>query len=160
STWNATSFFASTKPDNKRVEYGATAGFPILRNRLFGYANLDRTISNGTNNYVRDLFLASELSAPRLTRDNDSPENRAFIDSVLRRFPSGRTPNDARSTRTFAGLATFDFPDEDYSGRMDWTPQARQTFTGRYQFTRQRRAPQDVIVGEQALQNNRQQNLG
>src|SRR5262249_20481531 len=95
STWNATSFFASTKPDNKRVEYGATPGFPILRNRLFGYANLDRTISNGTNNYVRDLFLASELSAPRLTRDNDSPENRAFIDSVLRRFPSGLTPNDA-----------------------------------------------------------------
>jgi outer membrane receptor protein involved in Fe transport len=158
--WNARSFFAQTKPDNSRDEYGFTAGFPVRRDHLFGYASADRTKSKGTNTYVRDLFLASELAAPRLTRGNDTPENRAFIESVLKRFPASLTPNDSRSARTYSGLAPFDFPDEDYSGRLDWTRSASQTLTGRYQFTHQRRNPTDIIVGEQALQNNRQSNLG
>src|SRR5262249_45779222 len=106
------------------------------------------------------LFQPAELAAPLLTRGNDTPANRAWIQSILNRFPSSLSPNDARSPRTFTGVADFNFPDRDYSGRMDWTPTTKYTLTGRYQSTRQLRDPQDVIVGEQARQNNRQQNVG
>jgi hypothetical protein len=161
--WNARTFFAaraSPKPVRHRSQYGFTAGFPIVRNRMFAFGNVDRTKSDGENIYVRDLFLPSELLAPRLTRGNDTPANRAWIQSIIDRFPASLTPNDARSPRTFAGIATFDFPDEDYSGRVDTNFTPNHTLTGRYQWTHQVRQPQDVIIGEQAWQNNRQQNLG
>jgi len=160
--WNAKSAFATAapKPIRHRSEYGFTAGFPIIQKRLFAFGNVDRTKSDGQNNYIRDLFTPAELAAPRLTRGNDTPENRAFIQSVLARFPSSLTPNDSRSDRTFSGVAGFDFPDEDYSGRLDWSVARGNSIVGRYQRTRQIRDPQDVIVGEQAYQKNRQQNLG
>jgi outer membrane receptor protein involved in Fe transport len=162
SDWNARRFFAvpgSPKPVNQRSQFGFTAGFPVLMNRLFGYVNVDRTESNGENAYTRDLPLPSELAVPWLTRGNDTPENRAFITSVLARFPKV-TPNDPRSPRTYTGVATFDFPDEDYSVRGDWNMRQNNMFSARYQWTRQLRKPEDVIVGEQAHQKNRQQNVG
>ncbi len=163
SDWNARSFFAipgSPKPNRQRSEYGFTAGYPVLRNRLFGFTNVDRTKSDGQNSYTRDLFLPSELAVPWLTRGNDTPANRAWIKSILDRFPTSLAPNDPRSNRTYAGIAEFNFPDEDYSTRLDWNLNRLHTFTGRYQWTHQIREPQDIIVGEQALQNNRQKNLG
>jgi outer membrane receptor protein involved in Fe transport len=163
SDWNARRFFAapgSPKPVNQRSQFGFTVGFPLLKNRLFAFTNVDRTESNGENTYTRDLPLPSELNRPRLTRGNDTPQNRAFIQSVLDRFPSGLTPNDPRSARTFTGVARFDFPDEDYSVRGDWNFRPNNSLSARYQWTRQRRLPEDVIAGEQAIQNNRQQNLG
>src|SRR5688500_14096651 len=75
--WNARSFFAvpgSPKAIRQRSQYGFTTGFPIVRDKLFGFANVDRTKSDGENNYVRDFILPSELSGPRLTRGNDTPE--------------------------------------------------------------------------------------
>jgi hypothetical protein len=160
---NSKSFFSTgaPKPVNQRTEYGLTIGFPIVHNRLFAFLAGDETSNNGKNNYTRDLFLPTELSAPRLTRGNDTPENRAFIDSFLKRFPSTLVNNDPRSNRTFAGQLAFDFPDNDYSGRADWSVRpGRDTLVTRVQRTHQIRDPQDVIVGEQALQNNRQKNLG
>jgi outer membrane receptor protein involved in Fe transport len=163
SDWNARSFFAipgSAKPARQRSEYGFTAGYPILQNRLFGFTNVDRTKSDGENSYTRDLILASDGAGPWLTRGNDTPANRAWIQSILDRFPSSLTPNDPRSNRTYAGIANFNFPDEDYSTRLDWNMGLNHTLTGRYQWTHQIREPQDIVVGEQALQNNKQQNLG
>jgi outer membrane receptor protein involved in Fe transport len=163
SDWNARTWFAapnSAKPVRQRSQYGFTLGFPVVRNKLFAFGNVDRTKSDGENNYVRDLFLPSELSRPWLTRGNDTPANRAWIQSILDRFPSSLTPNDPRSNRTFAGVAGFNFPDQDYSGRLDWAPDARNTITGRHQWTNQLREPDDVIIGEQARQDNTQQNLG
>lgn len=163
SDWNARTFFAvpgSKKPVRQRSQYGFTAGFPVMRNKLFGFVSADRTKSDGENAYTRDLFLPSELSAPWLTRGNDTPENRAWIQSILARFPSALVPNDPRNARTFTGIAGFDFPDDDYSARFDLNLNAQNTFTGRYQRTHQIREPEDVVVGEQALQDNRQQNLG
>ncbi len=159
--WNAKSYFAQAapKPIRKRDEYGFTAGFPIVANRLFAFGNVDRTKSDGQNSYIRDLILASDATQ-WLTRGNDTPQNRAWIQSVLDRFPSSLQPNDPRSNRTYAGNADFNFPDSDYSGRADWNMARGNTLVGRYQRTHQLREPQDVIVGEQANQNNRQQNLG
>ena len=160
--WNAKSFFAQAapKPIRHRSEYGFTLGGPIVRNRVFAFGNVDRTKSDGENAYVRDFFTPAELAAPRLTRGNDTPENRAWIQGILNRFPSSLTNNDSRSVRTFAGVAGFNFPDEDASARLDWSLSRNSTLTGRYQWTRQIRDPQDVIVGEQAYQKNRQKNLG
>src|SRR5713101_9518206 len=88
SDWNAKSFFAAStpKPIRQRSEYGFTVGLPILKNKLFGFGNVDRTKSDGQNNYLRDLILPSDATGPWLTRGNDTPQNRAWIQSVLDRF--------------------------------------------------------------------------
>jgi outer membrane receptor protein involved in Fe transport len=160
--WNAKSFFAasSPKPIRHRSEYGFTTGLPILHNKLFAFGNVDRTKSDGENNYLRDLILASDAQGPWLTRGNDTPANRAWIQSVLDRFPSSLTPNDPRSERTYAGIAKFNFPDQDYSARLDWNVARGNSLSGRYQWTKQLRDPKDVVIGEQAIQKNRQKNLG
>jgi len=162
SAWNAKSFFSASapKPIRQRSEYGFTVGLPVVKNRLFAFGSVDRTKSNGQNNYVRDLILASDAAGPWLTRGNDTAANRAWIRSVLDRFPSSLTANDSRSDRTFSGVAGFNSPDEDHSARIDWNMARGNTLTGRYQWTRQIRDSQDVIAGEQARQKNRQQNLG
>ena len=159
SSWNAKSTFSLAKPDNSRDQFGATLGFPLRRNELFAFASADHKRFEGFQTYARDLFLASELAAPRLTRGNDTPANRAFIDSVLSRFPSV-TPNDPRSPRTYQTIQALNQPADDNSLRLDWTPGASQTLTGRVQWTRQIFESDDVVRGEQARQNNRQANTG
>src|SRR5262249_7416436 len=59
SKWNEKSYFSRSlpKPVNHRDEYGATAGFPILRDTLFGFASFDRTELKGEQGRSRDLFL-------------------------------------------------------------------------------------------------------
>ncbi len=162
SSWNDKSYFSRSlpKPVNHRDEYGFTAGFPILRDNLFGFASFDQTERKGQLGYTRDLFLPSELALPRLTRDNDTPENRAFINSFLARFPQNAVPNDARSNRTYTTTINFNQPDKDYSGRLDWVPGSSNQVWTRYQYTHQLRQSDDVIIGEQALQDNTQQNYG
>ena len=153
----ALSNFALTKPDNQRHQYGGTIGFPILPSRLFGFASFDRVRFKGTQNYSRDILLSTER-APRLTRGNDTPENRAWIQSIIDRFPAA-TPNDPRSFRTYATTQGIDRPAEDYSGRLDWQGGV-DTITARYQYTHQIFASDDVVAGEAARQDHRQQNLG
>jgi len=77
---NEKSYFARSqpKPVNHRDEYGFTAGFPLIRDDLFGFVSFDQTERKGQTDYARDLFLPSELAAPRLTRGNDTPANRAL----------------------------------------------------------------------------------
>jgi hypothetical protein len=71
-----------------------------------------------------------------------------------------KTPNDPRSNRTYATTIGYSWPDEDLSGRIDWNARQGDTAYVRYQYTRQKRQSEDVIVGEQAYQNNRQVNVG
>ncbi len=160
STWNARSAFSLAKPDNVRDQFGFVAGFPIRRNRLFGFASMDRKRFEGFQTYARDLFLSAELAAPRLTRGNDTPANRAFIDGILARFPAGATPNDPRSNRTYQTSQAVRQPADDHSLRADWTPDKANTLTARYQYTRQIFESDDVLAGEQARQDNRQSNVG
>jgi hypothetical protein len=151
--------FATVKPNNQRNQYGGTLGLPLLTNRLFAFVSADRTKLDGTQNYARDLFLPSEINGPWLTRGNDTPANRAWIQAVLDRYPKGATPNDPRSTRTYATVQKFNYPDQDYSGRLDWQL-GQDSIVTRYQFTGQRREADDVILGENTKQDNQQQNLG
>ncbi len=152
--------FATVKPKNQRNQYGGTLGFPLVVNRLFGFASFDRTKYDGTSNYARDFFLPSELAAPWLTRGNDTSANRAWIQSILDRYPNPSTMTpDARSNRTYATVVGFNYPDEDYSGRLDWQL-GQDSIVARYQYTAQIRETDDVIDGEQTRQDNQQQNLG
>ncbi len=159
---NARSFFSTSapKPVNQRTEYGFTLGLPMVRNRLFAFAAGDETSRDGNLNYARDFLLPGDLAGPRLSRGNDTPANRAFIQSVLDRFPAAMVANDPRSNRTFAGQIAFNQPDDDYSTRADWNVRPGHALVARWQRTHQIREAADVVVGEQALQDNRQQNLG
>ena len=114
----------------------------------------------GFQTYTRDLFVPSELVLPRLTRGNDTAPNVAFIAAILARFPAGAVPNDPRSPRTYQTRQTINQPAEDESFRLDWTSGRANTVSARYQYTKQLFESDDVIVGEQALQNNRQGNVG
>lgn len=164
SALNAKSFFSpGKKPVARRNQFGFTSGFPIFKNHLFGFVSLDHVENTGANNYVRDVFLPSERNPANWflqTPANNTPANRAFIQSIIDRFPAELVPNDSRSARTFAGQQGFDFPARDYSGRVDWNPREQDNFTARWQYTRQRFVADDIIKGERADQNNKQQNFG
>ncbi|MBA2732878.1 MAG: TonB-dependent receptor, partial [Acidobacteria bacterium] len=151
------------KAVSRRNQFGFTSGFPILKNRLFGFVSLDHTESTGANNISRDVFTAAERNPAnwfRQTPANDTPSNRAFIQSVIDRF-ANVLPNDpASGPRVFRGQQGFDFPARDYSGRLDWNPRSEDNFFARWQYTRQRLDAEDLIIGEGADQNNKQQNFG
>jgi Carboxypeptidase regulatory-like domain/TonB dependent receptor len=159
SDWNAQQAFATVRPDNDRPNYGGVVGFPIVKNKVFAFLSGEYGRQKGTQGYTRDLFTAQELALPRLTRGNDTPANRAFIDSVLSRFGNLQA-NDSRSNRTFQSTAGFDRPVFDGSTRFDWEATLRDRFTLRYQYSRQILDNSDVIIGETTQQNNRQGNVG
>jgi hypothetical protein len=161
--WNERSWFARTqpKPENFRRQFGATSGFPIMRDRLFGFVHFDQTQFKGSLIVSRPLLLASDLALPRLTLNNDNPANRAFQQAVLARFPTGLTPNAPQlSTRAYQYPQFANNPDRDYSGRLDWLLGASNNVTARYQRTNQLRENEELIVGEQTLQDNHQSNFG
>ena len=158
---NAKSHFATgaKKPVNRRNQYGGVVGFPFFKNKLFGFMSFDQARRTGSNLYTRDVLLADERT-PRLTGAANTPANRAFIESVIARFPANLTPNDSRSTRTYTGDVGIDQPLNDYSARLDWNASTSDQVTARYQYTRQIFDNVDNIVGEATKQNNKQQNLG
>ena len=145
------------QPIRQRSEYGFTLGAPIVRNRLFAFGNVDRTKSDGENNYLRDLILASDAAGPWLTRGNDTSANRLWIQSVLDRFPSTLAPNDPRSTGRSPGVA-LQFPRRGQRSGARRTWPAAQLVAGTL-YAPDPRSP-DGVVGEQAFQKNRQHNLG
>ncbi|CAN5710720.1 hypothetical protein BH20ACI3_BH20ACI3_03580 [soil metagenome] len=155
----------SIKPVNRRNQFGFTTGFPMVKNRLFGFVSLDHVEDTGGGNLNRDVFLASEHDPAnwfRQTPQFDTPANRAFIQSVLDRFKAKNIlPNDpTRCARCFRGVQNRDFPLRDYSGRFDLNPRQDDQVTGRWQYTRQIFQADDLILGERADQNNKQQNIG
>ncbi|MEJ7700037.1 MAG: carboxypeptidase-like regulatory domain-containing protein [Pyrinomonadaceae bacterium] len=90
SSLNAKPFFNHlSKPVNRRNQFGFTAGFPIIKNNLFGFVSFDRTQNSGANNFTRDVFTLSERDPAnwfRVTPANDTPANRAFIQSVSKQI--------------------------------------------------------------------------
>jgi hypothetical protein len=152
------------KPVNRRNQFGFTSGFPVLKNRLFGFISADHVEDTGGGNLARDVFLASEHDPAnwfKQTPQFDTPANRAFIAATLARFKQNNIlPNDPRCPRCFIGVQNRDFPLKDYSSRLDWNPRADDQFTARWQYTRQILAADDLIIGERADQNNKQQNGG
>ena len=164
STWNNKTLSQrlnnQTIPPAKRDQYGVTLGGPIIKDVLFGFLAGDRVANSGANSATRTIINATERARPRLTLNNDTPANRAFLESILNRFPD-ITPNaPANPTAGWATTVGFDFPASDYSGRLDWNARQNMNMTARYQRTHQIFEADDIIVGERADQNNRQSNLG
>ncbi|HEV2837668.1 MAG TPA: TonB-dependent receptor, partial [Pyrinomonadaceae bacterium] len=153
----------SKKPVARRNQFGFTSGFPVIENRLFTFISLDHTENTGANNYNRDVFTMAERDPAnwfKQTPANDTPANRAFVKNVIDRF-ANVVPNDpASGPRVFRGQQAFDFPARDYSGRLDWTPRSNDNVFARWQYTRQKFNADDIIIGERANQNHKQQNFG
>ena len=147
----------------RRNEFGFTSGFPVFKNRLFLFLSLDHTENTGANNYARDVFTLAERNPANWflqTPANNTASNRAFIQSMIDRF-SNAVPNDpASGPRVFRTQQPFDFPARDYSGRFDWNAREKDNVTGRWQYTRQKFVAADIIPGERADQNHKQQNFG
>ncbi len=161
--WNEKKFFERTQPlpDNYRRQFGATAGFPIMRDKLFGFVNYDSTQFKGNTVVSRPLILPSDMALPRLTLGNDTPQNRAFQDAILARFPTGLTPNaPAISNRAYQYPQFANYPDTDWSARLDWNATVANAVTARYQHSTQKRENAELIIGEQTLQDNAQSNFG
>lgn len=167
SSLNAKSFFShGPKPVNRRNQFGGVVGFPIWKNKFFGFVSVDHLENSGALNFTRDVPTLAERNPanwfpPTSPGRFDTPGNRAFIQSVMDRFANA-LPNSTRGTqgRVFEGQIGFDFPDRDYSVRFDWNATSKDTVFGRYQYTRQTRFADDIIIGERADQNNKQKNFG
>ena len=77
---------------NRRNQYGGVVGFPVWKNNIFGFLSFNQKRESGALNYRRDILTQAErnpanwfLKAPA----NNTPANRAFIQSVVNRFPRG-----------------------------------------------------------------------
>ncbi|HEY5611751.1 MAG TPA: TonB-dependent receptor [Thermoanaerobaculia bacterium] len=161
--WNEKSFFSRTlpKPENQRMTYGFTSGFPIMRDKLFAFVSVDRNEFEGDSIRNVEIFTADQKTTiPRLTRGNDTPANRAFIESVLARFPSAAPNNPVLGPRVYGSPVKINQPDDDDTIRLDFDATASHHLTSRYQWSHQIRESTDIVIGENALQDNEQENLG
>jgi outer membrane receptor protein involved in Fe transport len=144
-----------------RRQFGATAGFPILRDSLFAFVNMDQVQDKGQVLTTRGVFLPSDLDpAKRLTLGNDTPANRAWQDAILARFPQGPPNATNVASRGYQGFQESNLPKRDAAGRLDYNATVNNTLTARYQRSHQENHPGELIIGEEAGQVNHQSNFG
>ena len=158
-----------------RRQFGATAGFPIMRDELFAFLSSDQIQDKGDVLTTRGVFLPSDLDpSKRLTLGNDTPENRAWQDSIIARFPKSgpNAPNIA--ARAYQGFQHSNLPKRDLSARLDYNggfsrflsfsrganEASNNTLTFRYQRSHQENHPGELIIGEEAGQVNHQSSFG
>jgi len=143
-----------------RRQFGATAGFPILSDKLFAFLNYDQIQDKGDVLTTRGTFLASDLDpTKRLTLGNDTPANRAWQDAIISRFPSA--PNaPSIAARAYQAFQSSNLPKRDASARLDYNMTPSNVFTARYQRSHQENHPGELIVGEEAGQVNHQSSFG
>ncbi|MDQ6801220.1 MAG: carboxypeptidase regulatory-like domain-containing protein [Acidobacteriota bacterium] len=161
--WDSVDYFAAPGahlPPGTRGSAGATSGFPIMKDRLFAFVSGERNAPTGQLVSRRDIPLASDLASPRLTLNNDTPANRAFLDNILGRFPSGAPNRTDLGARVYETNINIIQPDKDATGRVDFEINPAHHLTSRYQYSAQVRTATDYIIGEQALQNHHQRNYG
>ena len=143
-------------PPSRRHQYGFTAGGPLKKNRLFWFGSFEQTRLGGSITLTRDILLPNERTPDPSVTD---PADRKWIQDQINRFPNV-LPNNPASPRAFTTTTLFSWPDQDYTGRLDYRLSDHDNLVIRYQYTRQKRQTADVIIGEQAFQNHKQQNLG
>jgi TonB-dependent Receptor Plug Domain. len=174
---NSNSFYnnaAGVKPDGlpvaprtpyRRNQFGYTIGGPILRNKLFFFHSLERTALIQYSNSRAFLlpFDKVQVGDCRLCVNPAEHPNLqgdvAFVQSVLDRYPKAKPNAPAFCDQCFIRSVRFDFPDQDYSGKLDYNPSSRDSVATRYQYSRAKRRPEALISGSSAFQNHKQQNV-
>jgi len=144
-----------------RRQFGATAGFPIISDRLFAFLSTDQIQDKGDVLTTRGVFLPSDLDpAKRLTLGNDTPANRAWQDAIIARFPTGGPNATNIASRAYQGFQKSNLPKRDASVRLDYNFTLNNTLTARYQRSHQENHPGELIIGEEAGQVNHQSSFG
>ncbi len=150
----------------RRNQYGWTIGGPIFRNKLFFFHSFEQTKLRQYTTVRRFLMPITQVTVGdcRLCLKPEEHPNleadRKFLQGILDRFPKVEPNATAICSRCFVETRPSSFPDEDYSGKLDWNPGQRDTANVRYQYSRQKRFPGELIPGETARQNNKQANIG
>ncbi len=163
----ATDALVSPRAPYRRNQFGYTVGGPIIKNKLFLFHSFEQTRLIQYNTYTRYFFMSDhplQVGTCRLcVNPADHPnlqQDMKFLQSIIDRFPKEQPNNLNLCDHCFTAQRTASYPDQDYSGRLDYILSQRDTATVRDQYSRQKRTPQALIVGETAYQNNRQQNVG
>jgi hypothetical protein len=131
-----------------------------MKDKLFAFVHGDKVKNDGANSATRIILTDADRAAARLTLNNNTAANQAFINYIISAFPTVAPNSPASPARGWITTVPFDFPASDYSGRLDFNATTNQNITGRYQRTHQIFVADDIIRGERADQNNRQSNLG
>ena len=90
SALNANSFFNNLngvkKPVDRRNQFGAVIGFPVFKNKFFGFVSIDGIEDTGAGGFTRDIFTASEKLPANwflTTPANNTPGNTTFIQNII-----------------------------------------------------------------------------
>lgn len=157
----------SPRAPYRRNQFGYTIGGPIFKNKLFFFHSFEQTRLIQYNTFTRWIFLPTDklqLGDCRLcinpAQHPNAQADMKFLQSILDRFPRVAPNNPNLCDHCLTETKPASYPDQDYSGKLDWNATKRDTLAIRYQYSRQKRFPYPLIQGETAFQNNRQQNVG
>lgn len=154
------------RPPYRRNQFGGTWGGALKKNKLFLFSSFEQTKLAQYNTFNRFLMPVRTLQVGECRlclRPEEHPNleaDRKFLQGILDAIPRVEPNNLAACDRCYTAVRPAYFPDEDYSGKIDYNPGQRDTIAVRYQYSRQKRRPQNFIDGENAWQNNKQQNFG
>ena len=142
---------------NRRHDFGYVVGGPIIKNKLFFFNSMQMVKSGGGATFRRDILLPSERTVPASVTN---AADRAWIQRFIDAMPNAAPNDPTNGPRAYMTSYSYHYPDWDYTGRIDWNANSKNTITGRYQWSHQYRAADEIIKGEGTVQNNHQQNLG
>jgi hypothetical protein len=145
---------------NHRV--GGTIGGPAIKDRLFYFGSVERYWAPGTTT-LTSYLLPPQWRTPQVDPTvPDASARKAWVQSVIDRFPSNLTPNNAPvSAYAYTAPMPRSSHTADYSGRADWRIRDRDMLYGRYQFSNFLYGlSQEIVRGENMRQDHRFQNFG
>ena len=133
----------------RRNQFGYTVGGPLIKNRLFLFHSFEQTRLIQYNTFTRYFFMSDhplQVGTCRLcVNPADHPhlqQDMKFLQSIVDRFPKEQPNNLNLCDHCFTAQRTASYPDQDYSGRLDYNISSRDNATVRYQYSRQNRRSQ------------------